>query len=78
MNTDNLEVRIEDNGIGRKKSATLKTQHQKKQRSTAMSNIKKRIAILNDMYKHNISVEVEDLNENGTGTQVLVTIHKGQ
>jgi len=76
-NRDTLEVRIEDNGIGRKKSATLKTQHQKKQRSTAMGNIKKRIAILNDMYKHNISVEVRDLNQNGTGTQVILTIHKG-
>ncbi len=76
-NRETLEVRIEDNGIGRKKSATLKTQHQKKQRSTAMSNIKKRIAILNDMYKHNISVEVSDLNQNGTGTRVILTIQKG-
>ena len=76
-NRDTLEVCIEDNGIGRKKSATLKTPHQKKQRSTAMSNIKKRIAILNDMYKQNISVEVSDLNQNGTGTQVILTIHKG-
>ncbi len=76
-NSKTLEVRIEDNGIGRKKSATLKTQHQKKQRSTAMNNIKKRIAILNDMYKHNISVSVRDLDGNGTGTQVILTIQKG-
>ncbi len=76
-NSKTLEVRIEDNGIGRKKSATLKTQHQKKQRSTAMNNIKKRIAILNDMYKHNISVSVRDLDVNGTGTQVILTIQKG-
>ena len=34
-----------------------------------MRNIKKRIAILNDMYKNNISVAVRDLNENGTGTR---------
>jgi len=75
-NSDRLEICIEDNGIGRKKSAALKTQHQKKQRSTAMRNIKKRIAILNDMYKHNISVEVSDLNKNGTGTQVVLKLNK--
>jgi tetratricopeptide (TPR) repeat protein len=74
--TDSLEICIEDNGIGRKKSAELKTQHQKKQRSTAMRNIEKRIAILNDMYKNNISVVVRDLNENGTGTQVILTLNK--
>jgi len=77
-NTDSLEICIEDNGIGRKKSAALKTQHQKKQRSTAMRNIKKRIAILNDMYNNNISVEVRDLNENGTGTQVILTLNKSK
>jgi len=77
-NTESLEICIEDNGIGRKKSAELKTQHQKKQRSTAMRNIKKRIAILNDMYNNNISVEVKDLNENGTGTQVILTLNKSK
>ncbi len=75
-NNECLEICIEDNGIGRKKSAALKTQHQKKQRSTAMRNIKKRIAILNDMYKNDISVEVRDLNENGTGTQVILKLNK--
>ncbi|NNJ88578.1 MAG: tetratricopeptide repeat protein [Eudoraea sp.] len=74
---DSLEICIEDNGIGRKRSAALKTQHQKKQRSTAMRNIKERIAILNDMYKHNIRVVIKDLNENGSGTQVILTINKG-
>jgi LytS/YehU family sensor histidine kinase len=73
-----LEVRIEDNGVGRRKSASLKTQHQKKQRSTAMSNIKKRIAILNDMYGQDISVSVKDLNIDGEGTQVILTLHKGE
>ncbi len=75
-NNDTLEICIEDNGIGRKKSAALKTQHQKKQRSTAMGNIQKRIAILNDMYKNNISVTVMDLNEDGTGTRVTLTLNK--
>jgi LytS/YehU family sensor histidine kinase len=75
-NRDMLEICIEDNGIGRKKSAAIKTQHQKKQRSTAMGNIQKRIAILNDMYKNNIAVAVSDLNEDGTGTRVTLTLNK--
>ncbi|NNK11307.1 MAG: histidine kinase [Flavobacteriaceae bacterium] len=74
---NSLEVSIEDNGIGRKKSATLKTKNQKKQRSTAMSNIAKRIAILNDMYKSDISVVVRDLHKDGNGTQVILTLKRG-
>ena len=74
---DSLEIAIEDNGIGRKKSAELKTQHQKNKRSTAMANIKRRIGILNDMYKSNIDVTVSDLREDGTGTKVVLTLNKG-
>jgi LytS/YehU family sensor histidine kinase len=73
-----LEICIEDNGIGRKKSAELKTAHQKKQKSTAMLNITKRIAILNDMYRRNIKVKVSDLDEGDTGTRVELTINKGK
>ncbi|NNC62013.1 MAG: tetratricopeptide repeat protein [Eudoraea sp.] len=76
VNKNSLQISIEDNGIGRLKSATLKTQHQKKQRSTAMGNIQKRIAILNDMYKSNIGVTVSDLQEDGTGTKVELTIDR--
>ncbi|GGD46124.1 hypothetical protein GCM10011361_11320 [Muriicola marianensis] len=76
--TDTLEICIEDNGIGRKKSAELKTDHQKRQRSTAMRNIKERIAILNDMYKTRIEVIVEDLEQNGTGTRVVLNLGKGR
>ncbi len=74
--TDNLEICIEDNGIGRKRSADLKTQHQKKQRSTGMRNISKRIAILNDMYKSDIAVKVSDLEADGTGTRVRLTLKR--
>jgi LytS/YehU family sensor histidine kinase len=76
VNNNSLQISIEDNGIGRRKSATLKTQHQKKQRSTAMGNIQKRIAILNDMYKSNIGVTVTDLQKDGTGTKVVLTIDR--
>ncbi|WP_067033693.1 histidine kinase [Allomuricauda sp. CP2A] len=71
-----LEISIADNGIGRKKSAELKTQNQKKQKSKGMGNIKKRIQILNDMYKNKVDVSITNLNEDQTGTQVILKLKK--
>ena len=71
---DLLQIEILDNGIGREKSKALKTQHQKKQRSKGMGNIKKRITILNDMYKNKVDVTISDLNDNKTGTKVILVL----
>jgi len=74
--SDIIEITISDNGIGRKKSAALKTQNQKKQKSKGMGNIKKRIAILNDMYKDKVEVSISDLEIDGLGTKVVFTLKK--
>ncbi len=74
--TDVIQIRVTDNGIGRKKSKELKTRNQKAQNSKGMGNIKKRIAILNTMYKDKVSVSVKDLNKDAKGTQVILTIRK--
>ncbi|UJH68326.1 tetratricopeptide repeat protein [Allomuricauda sp. SCSIO 65647] len=71
-----LQISISDNGIGRKRSAALKTSNQKKQKSKGMGNIKKRIAILNDMYKNKVDVSVRDLYDDKTGTQVILKLRK--
>ncbi len=71
-----VEIEIKDNGIGRKKSAELKTMNQKKQKSKGMGNIKKRIGILNDMYKDKVDVSIADLEEDATGTWVRLTLKK--
>lgn len=71
-----IEISITDDGIGRQKSAELKTVHQKKQKSKGMGNIKKRIAILNDMYKDKVDVFVQDLNSDNSGTRVIMTLRK--
>ncbi|AZQ59064.1 sensor histidine kinase [Maribacter sp. MJ134] len=71
-----LEISISDDGIGRKKSAELKTANQKKQKSKGMGNIKQRVAILNDMYKDKVAVVITDLMESGQGTRVIFTIKK--
>ncbi len=73
---ETLEIIITDDGIGRKKSAALKTMNQKKQKSKGMGNIKKRVAILNDMYKDKVDVHIADLDSDGTGTKVVFILKK--
>ncbi len=68
-----LEVEISDNGIGRKRSAALKTANQRKQNSTGLKNIEERLQIINKVYKADYSVSITDLEqETGTGTRVIV------
>jgi tetratricopeptide (TPR) repeat protein len=65
---------IEDNGIGREKSAELKTKNQQIGKSTGMKNIDERLRILNKMNNTNMQVQVMDLNNGVTGTRVEVSI----
>lgn len=76
LTEDCLEVVIEDNGIGRKRSQELKTSNQRKQKSRGMGNIKKRIQILNDMYKNRVEVTITDLNGDQSGTRVRLKLKK--
>lgn len=71
-----LEICIEDDGIGRKRSMELKTKNQLRQKSKGMGNIKKRIAILNDMYKDKVDVSIADVSQDGHGTKVILTLKK--
>jgi tetratricopeptide (TPR) repeat protein len=76
-NETSIEIVIEDNGIGRERSKAFKTQNQQKQNSKGMGNIKKRVAILNEMYKDKVDVFVEDLQQDeDVGTRVVVTLKK--
>ncbi len=68
---ETLVVEITDDGIGRAKSSVLKTENQKKHRSTGLKNIQERLAIINKVYKANYRVSVEDL-ENASGTRVRI------
>lgn len=72
-----IKISIEDDGIGRAQSKAMKTDHQKKHNSKGMGNIKKRIAILNDMYKDKVDVTIQDVQSSpDTGTTVIVTLKK--
>ena len=76
LDADTLKIEITDDGIGRKNSAKLKTQHQKKQKSKGMGNIKRRLDILNGMHGNKIEVQVGDLKEDGSGTKVTLKLRK--
>lgn len=74
---DEISISIIDDGIGREKSKSLKTENQKKHNSKGLSNIKKRIQILNDMYKDKVEVRINDNTLKGdVGTKVLVKLKK--
>ncbi|TVZ16760.1 histidine kinase [Maribacter sp. MAR_2009_72] len=73
---NSVAICITDNGIGRKKSASIKTQNQKKQKSKGMGIIQKRVAILNDMYSDKVSINISDLETDGSGTKVLFILKK--
>jgi LytS/YehU family sensor histidine kinase len=75
---EHIKILIEDNGIGRKKSKELKTENQLKRKSKGMILIKNRIAILNDMYKDKISVNITHVFENEEGTRVELLLKKGE
>ena len=76
IDEETIKITIADNGIGRSKSKALKTEHQKKQKSTGMQNITQRIKILNQMYKDKVDVFIEDMYDNKTGTKVVLTLKK--
>ena len=75
---DQLQITITDDGIGRRKSAELKTRHQKKQNSKGLGIIDKRVSILNSMYKNKIYIAVSDLLPDHSGTKVVVTLKKAR
>lgn len=66
-----LVAEITDDGIGRKRSAELKTENQKKHNSTGLKNIEERLAIINKVYKVSYRVVIEDRTDN-SGTRVSV------
>ncbi|MDN3725206.1 histidine kinase [Aequorivita sp. SDUM287046] len=76
INSETIKISIIDDGIGRSKSKEFKTENQKKQKSKGMGNTEKRIAILNEMYKDKVDVNVENVFENNEGTRVELILKK--
>ncbi|MFN8353563.1 MAG: histidine kinase [Spirosomataceae bacterium] len=74
---DSLYVTIEDNGIGRKKSATFESPAKKSKTSMGMKLTSERLNIINEQYDNQAKVTVQDLldtNGNSLGTKITLTL----
>jgi LytS/YehU family sensor histidine kinase len=67
-----LAVIIDDNGIGLAKSAALKTFNQKVHISRGVNNTNERIALLNDLYKKEITFAISEKKLPKIGTIVEI------
>lgn len=66
---------IDDNGIGRVKSAELKTKNQKSHNSTALKNIETRLSYIKKIYKKKFELKIVDKTE-GKGTIIYIKLFK--
>lgn len=75
INTKNgrVEIIIEDDGIGRKRSQELKTKNQKLYQSTGLKNTGKRMELINEVFDQQIELNISDReHDSGTIVQVLI------
>jgi two-component system sensor histidine kinase YesM len=64
-------VTIEDNGIGLKESARLKTKNQKLYESRGLKNTEERVRLLNQIYGKGIIFTIEDRTDGGTLARIV-------
>ncbi|MBS1597574.1 MAG: histidine kinase [Bacteroidetes bacterium] len=66
---------IEDNGIGRKKSALLNAENKKSGQHLGMNLTAKRIEMISQIHKSKASVSITDMSDDeDTGTRVIITL----
>ena len=73
-NENSIVCEVEDNGVGRKMSAELKSLYRKEHRSRGMELLSKRFSLLSKEYGSDIQTGIEDLHDNGTATGTRITI----
>lgn len=71
-----LEICIQDNGIGRKRSEEIKLRNVILHKSFAENAIQKRLELLNNNSMQKIEVSISNINDNekDTGTRVIITL----
>ncbi len=74
LKNDKIIAFIDDDGIGLTKSQELKTHNQKVHKSRGLTNTKERIALLNDLYKKEISFKIKEKTAPKTGTIVEIVV----
>lgn len=78
-NDQSIKCIVEDNGVGRKKSAELNKEQPNKQKSRGISLTEKRLSLLADNYDFHTHISYNDLiDDNGSalGTRVIINIPK--
>jgi len=72
--SNKIAIEVEDDGIGRLKSAEIAQRRQKNHKSFATSANSKRIDLINTLYHEKIELKTEDLycNQVPCGTRVTV------
>lgn len=71
---DKICIIVDDNGIGLTKSEAIKTTNQKVHASRGMSNTRERIALLNALYRKEITFKVTEKEMPQTGTVVEICL----
>jgi LytS/YehU family sensor histidine kinase len=74
MDKGSVKYEIEDNGIGRKKAAQLKSFFRSEHKSVGMELLNKRFKLLNKEYSSDIRVNIADVISEGETAGTLVTI----
>jgi len=77
INSNMLNVEIEDNGIGREKAAEMKSKDLIKQKSYGMQISRDRINLINNLYNLNNTISILDLSDEkgyATGTKIILQI----
>ena len=69
-----VNYEIEDNGVGRKKAAELKSFFRQKHKSKGMELLSKRFKLLNKEYSSEITTTITDIIKNNEAAGTLVTI----
>ena len=72
-----LQINITDNGIGRRRSAELKSKTATAHKSYGMKVTSERLELINHMYKTGAEVKIFDLtdeNNHSTGTTIIILI----
>jgi tetratricopeptide (TPR) repeat protein len=69
-----VNYEIEDNGVGRKKAAELKSLFRQKHRSKGMELLSKRFKLLNEEYSSDINTTITDVIKNNEVSGTLVRI----
>lgn len=75
---EQISLVITDNGIGRTRSAELKTKNQRNHRSTGMETTKQRLELVNDYYEKHYAVTVTNAFPEAENVGTKVTISLGE